>query len=100
MTLITISAVVVAVAVVLTYNRRVWRPRQPAARVPQDGLKAWEMTAPFASLAVLLLVFVAPAQTEFVRDQMASEVKGPLPCDDAGMPTDIRSFRATTVALG
>ena len=58
MTLITIVVVVLVVAASLAYNRRVWRPRQAAARVPGDGLKVWELTAPLASLAVLLLVFV------------------------------------------
>lgn len=54
--------IVIVVALVVTaslvYNRRVWRPRQAAASIPGDGLKVWELTAPLASLAVLLLVFV------------------------------------------
>jgi hypothetical protein len=29
-----------------------------------------------------------PTQTEFVRDQIAAEVRGPLPCDSSGLPTD------------
>jgi hypothetical protein len=41
-----------------------------------------------------------PTQTEFVRDQIAAEVRGPLPCDDAGLPTRARGFRATTAPLG
>jgi hypothetical protein len=45
-------------AAVLAYNRRVWRPRQAAARVPGDGLKVSELAAPVASLAAVLLVFV------------------------------------------
>ena len=58
MTLITIVVVVVLVAAGLTYNRRVWRPRQATAAVPRDGLKVSELVAPIASLAVVLLVFV------------------------------------------
>ena len=58
MTLITIVVVVVVVAAGLTYNRRVWRPRQATAAVPRDGLKVSELVAPIASLAVVLLVFV------------------------------------------
>ena len=42
----------------LYYNQRWWRPRQAAAGVPRDGLKVWDLTAPLATLAVLLLVFV------------------------------------------
>src|SRR5262249_22045526 len=49
---------VVVVAAALTYNRLVWRPRQARAEIPRDGLKVWELTAPLASLAVVLLVFV------------------------------------------
>lgn len=58
MVLIILVLVVLVVAASLVYNRRVWRPRQAAARVPGDGLKVWELTAPLASLAILLLVFV------------------------------------------
>ena len=58
MTLTTILLVAVVVAVGLYANRRIWRPRQAAARVPGDGLMVGELTAPLASLAVLLLVFV------------------------------------------
>jgi hypothetical protein len=58
MTLVTIAVVVLIIAAGLYFNRRVWRPRQAAARIPEDGLKVWELTAPLASLAVLLLVFV------------------------------------------
>ena len=58
MTVITIVAIAAVVAAGLTYNRRVWRPHQAAARIPRDGLKVWELTAPVASLAVVLLVFV------------------------------------------
>ena len=41
-----------------------------------------------------------PIQTKFVRDQIAAETRGPLPCDDAGMPTRVRGFRGTTAPLG
>jgi len=41
-----------------------------------------------------------PTETQFVRDQIAAVVRGPLPCDDAGMPTRVRGFRATTAPLG
>ena len=58
MTLVTIILVALVVAAGLYFNRRVWRPRQAAARVPGDGLNVSELTAPLASLAVLLLVFV------------------------------------------
>ena len=58
MMLITILLVVLVVAAGLYFNRRVWRPRQAAARIPGDGLKVSEMTAPLATLAVLLIVFV------------------------------------------
>ena len=58
MTLIAIVLVVVVVAAGLYYNQRWWRPRQAAAGVPDDGLKVWDLTAPLATLAVLLLVFV------------------------------------------
>lgn len=54
----TIVVVVLVVAGGLTFNRHVWRPRQAAARAPRDGLKVWELVAPVASLAVVLLVFV------------------------------------------
>jgi hypothetical protein len=57
-TLIAIALVVVVVAAGLYYNQRWWRPRQAVAGVPGDGLKVWDLTAPLASLAVLLLVFV------------------------------------------
>jgi hypothetical protein len=56
---LTILLVVLLAAVAsLVYNRRVWRPRQAAAPVPGDGLKVWEVLAPFATLAMLLVVFV------------------------------------------
>jgi amino acid transporter len=59
---VTSIAILVVVALVLAaglvYNRRVWRPRQAAAPVPADGLKIWEVTHPFATLSMLLLVFV------------------------------------------
>jgi hypothetical protein len=57
-TLIAIALVVVVVAAGLYYNQRWWRPRQAVAGIPGDGLKVWDLTAPLASLAVLLLVFV------------------------------------------
>ena len=40
-----------------------------------------------------------PTQTEFIRAQIAPEVRGPLPCDDDGMPTHAPNFRASTSAL-
>ena len=58
MTLIAIVLVVLVVAAGLLYNQRRWRPRQAAARSPGEGLKVGELTAPLATLAVLLLVFV------------------------------------------
>lgn len=42
----------------------------------------------------------SPIQTEFIRAQMAPEVRGPLPCDDGGMPTRAPGIRASTSALG
>jgi len=50
MTLITIVVVVVVVAAGLTYNRRVWRPRQATAAVPRDGLKVSELVAPITAV--------------------------------------------------
>jgi hypothetical protein len=41
-----------------------------------------------------------PTQTAFVRDQIKAELRGPLPCDAEGLPTDMPSFRATTAPLG
>jgi hypothetical protein len=41
----------------------------------------------------------SPSQTEFIRAQIAPEVRGPLPCDDGGMPTRAPDFRASTSAL-
>ena len=58
MTLITILLVVLVVAAGLYFNRRVWRPRHAAAGIHGVGLKISEITAPLATLAVLLLVFV------------------------------------------
>ncbi len=40
-----------------------------------------------------------PTQTRFVRDQIAAEVRDPLPCDDKGLPRGVRGFRATTSPL-
>jgi hypothetical protein len=40
-----------------------------------------------------------PGETKFVRDQIDSEVRGSLPCDDRGLPRDARGFRATTSPL-
>jgi hypothetical protein len=57
LTLITLLVALV-VALALVYNRRVWRPRSAAARMPGDGLSVGELMAPLASLAVILLVFV------------------------------------------
>jgi hypothetical protein len=42
----------------------------------------------------------SPKQTEFVRAQMAAEMRGPLPCDDAGLPLRAPGFRARTDPLG
>ena len=42
----------------------------------------------------------SPVQTEFIRAQIAQEVRGPLPCDDGGMPTRAPGFRPSTTALG
>ncbi|HLM27302.1 MAG TPA: hypothetical protein VK304_10100 [Thermoleophilaceae bacterium] len=58
MTLIALVLVVLVVAAGLYYNQRWWRPRQAVARLPDDGLKVGELTAPLATLTVLLLVFV------------------------------------------
>ena len=55
---ITILLVVLVVSAGLYFNRRVWRPRQAAAEAQGDGLKVAEITAPLATLAVLLTVFV------------------------------------------
>ena len=41
----------------------------------------------------------SPSQTEFIRAQIAPEVRGPLPCDDDGMPIRAPGFRASTSAL-
>jgi hypothetical protein len=41
-----------------------------------------------------------PTQTKFVRTQIAAEVRAPLPCDAAGLPTGAPRFRPTTVPLG
>ena len=41
----------------------------------------------------------SPSQTEFIRAQIAPEVRGPLPCDDGGMPTRAPDFKASTSAL-
>jgi len=41
----------------------------------------------------------SPSQTEFIRAQIAPEVRGPLPCDDDGMPIRARDFRASTSPL-
>jgi hypothetical protein len=56
--LITIVAILLAVAVALVYNRWVWRPGQHAGRLVSDGLQIKEIAGPLASLAVLLLAFV------------------------------------------
>ena len=41
----------------------------------------------------------SPSQTEFIRAQIAPEVRGPLPCDDGGLPTRAPGFKASTSAL-
>ena len=41
----------------------------------------------------------SPSQTEFIRAQIAPEVRGPLPCDDGGMPTRAPDLPASTSAL-
>jgi protein-S-isoprenylcysteine O-methyltransferase Ste14 len=41
----------------------------------------------------------SPSQTEFIRAQIAPEVRGALPCDDDGMPTRAPDFRASTSPL-
>jgi hypothetical protein len=41
----------------------------------------------------------SPSQTEFIRAQIAPEVRGPLPCDHDGMPTRAPDFRASTSPL-
>ena len=41
----------------------------------------------------------SPSQTEFIRAQIAPEVRGPLPCDDRGLPTRAPDFKASTSAL-
>jgi hypothetical protein len=56
--LITIAAVLLAVALALFYNRWVWRPGQDSGRMVSDGLQIKEIAGPLASLAVLLLAFV------------------------------------------
>jgi hypothetical protein len=61
MMLITILVVVLGVAAGLYFNRRVWRPRHAAAGIHGDALKVSEITAPVATLAVLLLVVRARA---------------------------------------
>jgi hypothetical protein len=56
--LITIVAILLAVALALIYNRWVWRPGQDSGRLVSDGLQIKEIAGPLASLAVLLLAFV------------------------------------------
>jgi len=41
-----------------------------------------------------------PTQTEFVRNQIAAEARGPLPCHPTGLPVDAPGFRSTTSPLG
>jgi hypothetical protein len=41
-----------------------------------------------------------PTQTEFVRNEIAAEVRGPLPCDPNGLPNDAPGYRSTTSPLG
>jgi hypothetical protein len=56
--LVTIVAILLAVAAALVYNRWVWRPGQHSGRLVSDGLQIKEIAGPLASLAVLLLAFV------------------------------------------
>jgi hypothetical protein len=56
--LITIAILVVAVVLALAVNHRAWRPGQDSGRFSPDGLQMKEVTAPLATLAVLLLAFV------------------------------------------
>lgn len=56
--LITLVVIVAAAAAGLTYNRRVWRPRQAADRMAPDGMSITEVAVPLGSLSVLLLAFV------------------------------------------
>jgi hypothetical protein len=42
----------------------------------------------------------SPQQAEFVRAQMAAEIRGPLPCDDDGLPLRAPGFRAQTEPPG
>jgi hypothetical protein len=42
----------------------------------------------------------SPRQTEFVLGQMAGEIRGRLPCDDAGVPLRAAGFRAATDPVG
>ena len=64
--------------------------------------------AAFVSTLLLILDFDQPyagalrrepTQTEFVRDQIAAEVRGPLPCDSTGLPA-APGFHPTTAPLG
>jgi hypothetical protein len=41
----------------------------------------------------------APEQTRFVRDLMAREIRGPLPCGADGLPRDDPAFRVATTEL-
>jgi hypothetical protein len=60
-TLIILVLVVLVVAAALAYNRPVWRPRQSAVSVPEDGLKVWELTA---RLRAVRCAHDAPAERE------------------------------------
>jgi hypothetical protein len=40
-----------------------------------------------------------PTQTEFILNQIAPQVRGPLPCDRTGRPAGVSGFRATTAPL-
>jgi hypothetical protein len=40
-----------------------------------------------------------PTETIFVRNQIAADVRGPLPCDARGLPRDDPAFRAATSPL-
>lgn len=97
-----LGAVAVVLAVIGTLPRAAVEPRVHLAIVVAAAVV-------FAATLILIrdldqpysgALHRNPTQTEFVRDQIAAEVRGPLPCDDAGLPTRVPGFRATTAPLG